>query len=181
MDCDQYTCSTCLPNAPNLLMLDERHCLMEWRTDVTATNIAARDPRTCLSKRTWDRLVRLIMRDHGLNHDLAERTAGQTVAYLVTSAENPAITMSPTPAVDKGVHTFILDSPSYFAFCDQHAGRYIHHVPHLPEDETAEVGLVKRTISAIRAAGFPVDVELWNAQVADCNQCYNGCSDSPKK
>ena len=152
---------------------------------MTATDIAVRDPRACLPERTWERLVRLIMRDHGLDHDLAARTAGQTVAYLVTSAENPEITMGPTPAVDKGFHTFVLDSPNYFAFCEQHAGRYIHHVPHLPDDSGSDgdsaVGLVKRTISAIRAAGFPVDTELWNAQGADCNQCYNGCSDSPKK
>lgn len=156
---------------------------------MTTIDIALRDPRTCVSEHAWERLVRLIMRDHGLERDLAERTAGQTVAYLVTSAENPEITMGPTPAVDKGVHTFVLDSPNYFAFCDQHAGRYIHHVPHLPDDTGSDgdsdggsaVGLVKRTISAIRAAGFPVDTELWNAQGADCNQCYNGCSDSPKK
>ena len=148
---------------------------------MTPTDIAVRDPRTCLPEHTWERLVRLIMRDHDLDHGLAERTAGQTVAYLVTSAEQPEITMGPAPAVDKGVHTFVLDSPSYFAFCDQHAGRYIHHVPHLPDDETGEIDLVKRTIAAIRAAGFPVDAELWNAEAADCNQCYNGCSDSPKK
>ncbi|WP_243866247.1 glycine-rich domain-containing protein [Actinophytocola oryzae] len=129
----------------------------------------------------WERLVRLIMRDHGLGRDLAERTAGQTVAYLVTSAENPETTLGPTPAVDRGVHTFVLDSPNYFAFCHQHAGHYIHHVPHLPGEGDSEGGLVERTISAIRTAGFPVDTELWNAQRADCNQCYNGCSDSPKK
>lgn len=148
---------------------------------MTAIDIAMRDPRTCVPEHVWERLARLIMRDHGMDRDLAERTAGQAVAYLVTSAENPEITMGPAPAVDKGVHTFVLDSPNYFAFCDQHAGRYIHHVPHLPDDGDGEVGLVKRTIAAIRAAGFQVDPELWDAQKADCNQCYNGCSDSPKK
>lgn len=148
---------------------------------MTTIDIAVRDPRTCVSDHTWERLVRLIMRDHGMDRELAERTAGQAVAYLVTSAENPMVRMGPTPAVDKGVHAFILDSPNYFAFCEQHAGHYIHHVPDLPEDGRGEVGLVKATVSAIRAAGFPLDTGLWNAQTTDCNQCYNGCSDSPKK
>ena len=128
---------------------------------MTTIEVAVRDPRSCVSEHVWERLVRLIMRDHGLDRDLAERTAAQTLAYLVASAENPAIAMGPTPAVDKGVHTFILDSPNYIAFCEQHAGRYIHHVPHLPEDNGSdrrgEVSLVNATISAIRAAGFQVE------------------------
>jgi hypothetical protein len=154
---------------------------LEGETGMTVIDVASREPRTCVSEPVWERLVRLIMRDHGLDRELAERTADQTVAYLVTSAENPRAAMGPPPAVDKGVHTFVLDSPNYIAFCDQHAGRYIHHVPHLSEDGDSEVGVVKRTISAVRAAGFPVDSELWDAPGADCNQCYSGCSDSPKK
>jgi hypothetical protein len=148
---------------------------------MTMIDVAVRDPRTCVSEQVWEREVRLIVRDHGLDRELAERTFGQTVAYLVTSAENPDVRMAPAPAVDKGVHSFILDSPTYVDFCTRYAGGYIHHVPNLSEDGDGETGLVRRTISAIHAAGFIVDTELWSTTSAKCNQCYNGCTDSPKK
>lgn len=39
--------------------------------------------------------------------------------------------------------------------------------------------VLNSTIRAIRMAGFALDVELWNAQSVNCNQCYAGCHDSP--
>ena len=71
---------------------------------MTAT-IELTDPRTCVTPEVWEREVRLIMRDHGMNRDLAERSFVQTVAYLVTSPRNPDIPMGPTSQVDLGVHS----------------------------------------------------------------------------
>ncbi|MGQ0839752.1 glycine-rich domain-containing protein [Actinokineospora sp.] len=121
------------------------------------------------------------MRDHAMDRDLAERTFAQTVAYLVTSAENPDTPMGPTPAVDKGVHTFVLDTPRYWNFCLEHAGIYLHHVPHLPEERAAQPKVLSSTIQAIREAGFRLDNELWDARDVNCHQCYACCSGSPKK
>ena len=70
------------------------------------------DPRTCVSAEVWDREVRLIMRDHDRDRELAERIFGQAVAYLVVAGENPDIPMGPTPIVDEGVHSFMLDTPT---------------------------------------------------------------------
>jgi len=128
----------------------------------------------------WEREVRLIMRDHAVDQELAERIFGQTIAYLVTSAENPEIPMGPTPAVDKGVHSFVLDTPRYWDFCREHAGTYLHHVPHLPEERDGQPKVLRGTITAIRAAGFPLDDELWGAKAVDCHQCHACCSNSPK-
>jgi hypothetical protein len=147
--------------------------------DMTAT-IELTDPRTCVTPEVWEREVRLIMRDHGMDRDLAERTFGQTVAYLVTSARNPDIPMGPTPQVDLGVHSFVLDTPRYVDFCVYHAGAYLHHVPHLPEERASQPKVLYGTIQAIRAAGFPLDDELWGAEAANCNQCHACCSDSPR-
>ncbi|WP_239081472.1 hypothetical protein [Streptomyces sp. SID9727] len=120
------------------------------------------------------------MRDHAMERDLAERTFGQAVAYLVTSAECPEIRMGPSPAVDLGVHSFVLDSMNYMAFCDQHAGRYIHHVPHLPGEGTQGPPTLGDTAKAIRTSGFEIDPELWTMEdAADCSQCHAGCTDSP--
>lgn len=120
------------------------------------------------------------MRDHTLARDMAERVFGQAVAYLVTSAENPGTPMGPTPAVDKGVHSFVLDTPRYWDFCIQHAGAYLHHIPHLPEERAHQPKVLQQTIQGIRAAGFQLDAELWSAPDVDCHQCHACCADSPK-
>ncbi|CRK56145.1 hypothetical protein [Alloactinosynnema sp. L-07] len=146
-----------------------------------AVPVIVRDPRDYVTAEVWDREVRLIMRDHDFDRDLAERTFGQTIAYLVTTAEKPRTPMGPTPQVDKGVHSFVLDTPRYVDFCMEHAGRYLHHVPHLPEERGSQPKVLHHTIETIRAAGFPLDTELWNAQDVDCHQCYACCSNSPKK
>ncbi|MFJ2270227.1 glycine-rich domain-containing protein [Streptomyces sp. NPDC087849] len=145
-----------------------------------ATAVQVRDPRTCVSPQVWEREVQLIMRDHAMERDLAERIFGQAVAYLVTSAERPEVPMGPAQAVDLGVHSFVLDSINYMAFCDQHAGRYIHHVPQLPGEGTQEPPALRDTVRTIRASGFEIDAELWTMKdAADCTQCHAGCTDSP--
>ncbi|MFJ2912218.1 glycine-rich domain-containing protein [Streptomyces sp. NPDC087228] len=145
-----------------------------------ATAVQVRDPRTCVSPQVWEREVQLIMRDHAMERDLAERIFGQAVAYLVTSAERPEVPMGPAQAVDLGVHSFVLDSINYMAFCDQHAGRYIHHVPQLSGEGTQEPPALRDTIRTIRASGFEIDAELWTMKdAADCTQCHAGCTDSP--
>ncbi|CAM3696903.1 hypothetical protein KIPE111705_20865 [Kibdelosporangium persicum] len=147
---------------------------------MTTADVVLTDPRTCVPEQVWEREVRLIMRDHAMDRELAERTSAQTVAYLVTSAENPEVPMGPTPAVDKGVHSFVLDTPRYWDFCMQHAGTYLHHVPHLPEERASQPRVLQQTIRAIRAAGFRLDTELWGALDLDCHQCHACCADSPK-
>ncbi|SMD01162.1 hypothetical protein [Lentzea albidocapillata] len=145
-----------------------------------STAVTVRDPRACVSAEVWDREVRLIMRDRDRDREMAERIFGQAVAYLVVAGENPDVPMGPTPIVDEGVHSFMLDTPNYFLFCDENNnGRYIHHIPHLPDDGQEGPLVLNGTIKAIRAAGFPLDAELWNTQSVKCNQCYAGCHDSP--
>jgi hypothetical protein len=145
------------------------------------TTVQLRDPRAYVSSDVWEREVRLIMRDHTMDREWAERTFGQTVAYLVTSAENPDVAMGPTPQVDKGVHSFLLDTPRYWEFCMSLSGAYLHHVPHLPEERAGQPKVLHGTIAAIRAAGFPLDDELWGALDVDCHQCHACCADSPRK
>jgi hypothetical protein len=146
---------------------------------MTTTIVHLRDPRECVAPQVWEREIRLIMRDHGMNREFAERVFEQTVAYLVTSAEHPSVPMGPTPEVDKGVHTFVLDTPRYWDFCMAHAGSYLHHVPHLPEERAGQPKVLRATIQAIRDAGFRLDGELWSAPETDCHQCHACCHDSP--
>ncbi|MEU8580340.1 glycine-rich domain-containing protein [Streptomyces abikoensis] len=144
-----------------------------------ATAVETRDPRSCVAPDVWEREVRLIMRDHGTDRDLAERTFGQTIAYLVASAERPDVRMGPAPSVDLGLHSFVLDTINYTAFCDAVAGHYIHHVPHLPQENGSQPPPLRETVHTIRAVGFDVDHDLWDANESDCSQCHAGCTDSP--
>ncbi|MFD9859433.1 glycine-rich domain-containing protein [Streptomyces alboflavus] len=145
-----------------------------------STAVKLRDPKTFVSADVWEREVKLIMRDPETSRGKAERLFGQTIAYFVTAGENPDALMGPSKEVDKGVHSFMLDTIPFHQFTYGHFGRYIHHVPEIaPGDGQGGRPLVlEQTIKAIQSAGFSVDGELWDMK-GDCNQCYAGCTDSP--
>ncbi|MGD6752800.1 glycine-rich domain-containing protein [Streptomyces sp. BH105] len=172
-----------------------------------STAVKVRDPKTFVPQDVWARQVKLIMRDTEIGTDKAERIFGQTVAYFVTAGENPDLLVGPSPEVDKGVHSFMLDTIPYHQFTYGHFGRYVHHVPELEtdlcvqctndgggddkkrgdvacvsDDDKAEAEdrpmVLEQTVKAIEAAGFAVDRELWNMG-AECTQCHAGCTDSP--
>ncbi|MGW6855863.1 glycine-rich domain-containing protein [Streptomyces xanthophaeus] len=103
----------------------------------------------------------------------------QMVAFLVAGALTSE-RLAPSKPVDKFWHAFICRTRSYRTFCELVNGEYIDHEPNrvpapLEEKERAR----DRTVAAIIAAGFPVDLEFWPPVAADCSQCYDGCSNSP--
>ncbi|MFH8592391.1 hypothetical protein [Streptomyces rimosus] len=124
----------------------------------------------------WEREVRLLLRDSVAVRSLAERILGQGIAYLITAMENPGVDMGVGKTVDIGVHQIILDTPLYFAFCDQHnGGKYKHHAPLI---ERRRDGTVMRTANLIGTNGFEVDTELWAVDESDCSPCDNKVPDS---
>ncbi|MGW2340203.1 glycine-rich domain-containing protein [Streptomyces sp. NPDC001661] len=158
-----------------------------------STAVKVRDPKTFVPSAVWERQVALIMRGNEFSNEKAERIFGQTVAYFVTAGENPDLLVGPSPEVDKGVHSFMLDTIPYHRFTYGHFGRYVHHVPELETDLCVQCTndgggdkveaegrpmVLEQTVKAIEAAGFAVDRELWNMG-AECTQCHAGCTDSP--
>ena len=147
-----------------------------------------------ISAALFSRLVSRIMDEENVSREYAERIMDQALAFLTACALNPSAGLSPSETVDVGWHTFILYTREYAAFCEQVAGRFIHHTPNddancgqkpRTEDHAAE-GLAQTktmaigaTVNAIRAAGLPVDIDLW-VSAGDCSQCHAGCYDSPK-
>lgn len=97
-----------------------------------------------------------------------------------SSGQQPGQSLAPSQAVDIGWHAFILHTVDYAAFCEQVAGRFVHHVPTDEADEmSGEARAIReRTLAAIAAAGYTVDEELW-PDLANCSQCHAGCTDSP--
>jgi hypothetical protein len=134
-----------------------------------------------ISDELHDRLVRQLINEHdGMTGDRAVRTVGQAVAFLKTCVDNPGRHFRPSRAVDLGWHQFILNTQDYAEFCQRVAGYFIHHVP---EDNAAPSNsrsalreALTPTVEAMRASGFEVDDELWEASAGKCTQCHQGCT-----
>ncbi|WP_158920614.1 hypothetical protein [Streptomyces sp. NBRC 109706] len=91
----------------------------------------------------WEREIRIMMRDNIMLRDMAERIMANAIAYTITAMERPDIHIGVGRIVDIGVHTLILDTPVYFAFCEVYnGGKYKHHAPLI---ERRSDGLVIRT------------------------------------
>ncbi|MEU6014458.1 hypothetical protein ABZ826_10490 [Streptomyces sp. NPDC047515] len=146
--------------------------------------VGTTDPATLVDPEVMERLAARIAKDHP-EHNIAtaRRIVAQTAAFLATGAQRPGLELSPSKLVDVGWHTWILHTVDYAAFCEQVAGRFIHHAP-TAEGEGAEGSAEaerQRTLEAVSGAGFRIDPDLWPvaAIMGDCSQCHAGCTDSP--
>jgi hypothetical protein len=132
----------------------------------------------------FDRLVHRIAKDGNLPTELTERIMDQALAFLGACARDHHEPLAPSELVDIGWHAFVLYTRDYADFCHQVAGRFIHHTPTDENDPTASGAAaratVDRTVTAIEAAGFIVDPDLWPLGAsAECTGCHNGCHDDP--
>ena len=143
---------------------------------------SAINPRTLIPHSLFVRLVARIVEDEQLDKAYADRIMEQTLGFLLACVANPGAGLSPSETVDIGWHTFILYTREYAHFCQQIAGRFIHHAPNDLDTlgrAPSEVEAIGATVAAMRAAGLPVDPELWLPK-SNCSQCYAGCADDPK-
>ncbi|MFD7289863.1 hypothetical protein [Streptomyces sp. NPDC059863] len=157
----------------------------------TALQTRTRDPRIILNALAhrvphliteteptlWDREIALLLRDISvMTRDTAERLLGQAIAYTITAMERKGVDMGVGYTVDVAVHALILDTPLYFALCDEYnGGQYKHHAPLI---ERRCDGTVMRTAEILRDNGFAVDDELWALDAAECSPCDNKVPDS---
>lgn len=124
----------------------------------------------------WDREVALLLRDHTMVRDMAERILGNAVMYTVGCMEHPEVHLGVGKLVDIGVHQLILDTPVWWALCDAYnEGRYKHHAPFIARRRD---GLCSRTADFLKSIGFDIDEELWAIDGAECSPCDNKVPDS---
>ncbi|WP_328582851.1 hypothetical protein [Streptomyces sp. NBC_00370] len=124
----------------------------------------------------WDREVALLLRDHTMVRDMAERILANAVMYTVGCMEHPEVHLGVGKLVDVGVHQLILDTPVWWALCDAYnEGRYKHHAPFI---ERRGDGLCLRTADFLKSIGFDIDEELWEIDGAACSPCDNKVPDS---
>ncbi|MGW2563178.1 glycine-rich domain-containing protein [Streptomyces sp. NPDC001514] len=139
------------------------------------------DPATLVDPEVMERLTARITKEHtDVDEPTARRIVAQTAAFLAAGVHSGQ-ELAPSELVDIGWHTFILHTVDYAAFCQQIAGRFIHHVPEPQADgrdsKTGEP--LRTTVAALTAAGFTADPDLWRGS-GDCSQCHAGCHNSPK-
>lgn len=135
-------------------------------------------PRDLISAHLYARLVKRVMQDAQVDLAHAQRVVTQTLVFLKACADNPGSKLSPTKVVDPGWHAFILHTEEYARFCDRIAGRFIHHRPTCDGDLRSGMALAQ-TVGTLEETGYSIDRELWQVDIADCNQCHAGCHDSP--
>lgn len=124
----------------------------------------------------WDREIALLLRDHTMVRDMAERILGNAVMYVMGSIENPDVHLGVGKLVDIGVHQLILDTPVWWGLCRLYnGGRYKHHAPFI---ERRSDGLCLRTGDFLKSQGWHVDEELWAIDSADCSPCDDKVPDS---
>ncbi|MFI2431906.1 hypothetical protein [Streptomyces sp. NPDC018693] len=78
----------------------------------------------------WDREIALLLRDHTMVRDMAERVLGNAVMYTIGCIEHPEVHLGVGKLVDIGVHQLILDTPVWWGICRLYNdGAYKHHAP----------------------------------------------------
>ncbi|NEB19961.1 glycine-rich domain-containing protein [Streptomyces coelicoflavus] len=138
---------------------------------MSATQVALRTGRELIDEELFDSIVKMVMHEKGRDREFAEQVTDQAVAFVYVAATS-TVPMVPSDDVDEGLHAFILHTPDHHAFCQKHAGRFMHHnvrpgVPRTVEDVT-------RSAQAMKAAGFQVIDGRWS--VGDTEfQCDSDC------
>jgi len=76
-------------------------------------------------------LVGRIVKDHhpGVDAESAADILDDTLEFLLRCADEPGQVHTPSRSADIGWHVFLLFTRPYAAFCERHAGRFIHHSP----------------------------------------------------
>ncbi|KJK55658.1 hypothetical protein UK12_27440 [Saccharothrix sp. ST-888] len=95
-----------------------------------------------------------------MTSETAERITSQALAYVATCATFPHLRLRPSRTVDEGWHALILCTVVYARLCRE-LGLFVHHAPEPPGPERHDPGALSRTMTAMRAAGYPVEPDLW--------------------
>jgi hypothetical protein len=140
---------------------------------MTAVANDQRTGRSLVSDELFGSLAHFVATHNGQTSERAERIADQAVAFLATVA-TATVPMVPSDDVDMGLHAFILHTKAYGEFCDQHAGRFLHHNP-APGGGGRSLEAVTTSAHAMKAAGFMVFDDLWTVNGENAAQCDSDC------
>ncbi|QDY78299.1 hypothetical protein [Streptomyces qinzhouensis] len=139
---------------------------------MTAT-LQLRAGRDLVGPELFKSIVQFVVTHFGQDSERAERQADQALAFAATAATT-TVPMVPSDDVDHALHAFILHTKDYAEFCQEHAGRMLHHNPRLGGGGRT-VEAVTTSAHAIKAAGFVVHDDLWTVNGENAAQCDSDC------
>ncbi|MFJ3878768.1 glycine-rich domain-containing protein [Streptomyces sp. NPDC090077] len=141
-----------------------------------------RDARTLVTPEEFAGVVATVA---STNPDMSQANAARIteegLKFVAAAAVFPG-NMRPSRTVDEGWHALILHTTAYARLCAR-LGRFVHHLPELPDPSRYAPGALDHTLARIREAGFEPDMELWTSPLkgipvsANCqhdNQCADG-------
>lgn len=82
-----------------------------------------------LNNVNFELVVGDLMVSDGLNEATARQALNQVLIFLGQVIRHPEVIFKPDALTDVAWHRFMLRSRAYVAWCEQHAGRYLHHDP----------------------------------------------------
>lgn len=120
-------------------------------------------------------LITRFCQDFNVSETEAKERFEETKRFLILCAANPGESYTPSEKIDDLWHQFILDTRSYFDFCNK-AGAFVHHVPSKEPEREAYI----RTIRDLELIFGELNPKYWLA-VGDndghCGHC-TGCGSS---
>ena len=97
------------------------------------------------------------------------------LGFLKLCADHPGNGFAPSKMVDIGWHTFLMYTREYQEFCQEVAGRFIHHAPN--DGEVKKTGVVARTVGFMLAENLAFNGAMWSIKASDCNvDCTDSCN-----
>lgn len=120
-------------------------------------------------------------RDHEVPRDLGAARAREMLRYLVLCALNPRAGYGMAGKVDDVWHTFIIFTHEYTRFCEEVAGRYIHHAPNLPDadEEGGDPDAYRQMLTDYELVfGDEPPAEHWPLIASSCSDssCNGNCA-----
>lgn len=133
-------------------------------------------------------VIKRYAKDHGLPLEVAKEHEVELKKYLVLCTLNPDGGLGMSRVIDELWHTFIFFTRDYHRFCEQVAGRYLHHGPAAEEDlrDGKNIEDYLRTLSEYQLYFGDPPIHLWpmpptrRSDEAGCSNstCGNSCSSS---
>lgn len=107
-------------------------------------------------------IIERIAQDPALPQGVAPQRSLEEALKFLDVAAGTTVPVTPSAAVDVAWHNFILFTRDYMDYCTTHLGRYVHHVPDEPGNDTqTDHATYLGTRQLITDRFGPPDATIW--------------------
>ena len=117
-------------------------------------------------------LVNKLQADLGLTPAEAEILFTDVKRFIALAATTTR-PLTPTVALDRAWHAFILDTRAYAEFCKAYCGRFVHHTPDDPFGPARDRSTVTQTLVLARSVFGTLSTNWECTESAECTRCAN--------